>query len=327
MTASKNKKTGNFVLSNSKNSASALGLLLPNLAQSEYPVDAFCDFIRRAVSPYRKQIDDANTASTPPWIKRRVYEKITIDLEPVLCLLTFALRISTEESISRNFQRIAEYLQKIVNDKRSGINLSKETQLILIGCAMSGQQFETDIQLSPIFYAKDPDAGPEYDEKIAGWRKMLHENHIDDYKGVWINTGAFSTKKDLQWFIDQHWTEIRRQLPLAYETNHRKRNTFLRQIVIHWLARCNFNNQDILNILNESFPDNLTDKLEISHIGTDINHTRTLLNSSPFAEVHTDYKKYCQQDPSLLGITALGLKVFDLYFDSDNNVFHIKPNK
>lgn len=327
MASSKIKKTDNFTLSNSKNSGLALGLLLPSLTQSEYPVDTFCDFIRKAMSPYRKQIDDADTASTPPWVKRKVYEKITIDLEPVLCLLTFALRIATEDSIDRNFQRITEYLQELVNDKRSGIDLSKETQLILIGCAMSGQQFRTDIQLSPIFYAKNPNTGPEYDGKIANWRKLLRENQISNYEGVWINTGAFSTKKDLQWFIDQHWAEIRKQLPLAYATNHRKRNTFLRQIVIHWLAHYNFSNQDILNILNESFPDNLTDKLEISHIGTDVNYTRTLLNSSPFAGVHTEYKKYCRQDPSLLGAALLGLKVFDLYFDSGSNVFHIKPNK
>lgn len=327
MTDSKIKQPDNFKLSDSKNSGLALGVLLPRLTQSECSVDTFCDFIRKTIPSYQKQIDDVDTTNTPPWVKRKVYEKITIDLEPVLCLLTFALGIATEDSISKNSQRIAKYLQELVDDKRSGINLSIEAQLILIGCAISGQQFRTDIQLSPIFYAKNPNTGPEYNEKIADWRKLLHENHISDYEGIWINTGAFSTKKDLHWFIDRHWTEIRKQLPLAYETNHRKRNTFLRQIVIHWLAHYNFSSRDILNILNGSFPDTLTDKLEVSHIGADMNHTRTLLNSSPFAEVHTDYKKYCQQDPSLLYATAFGLKVFDLYFDSDSNVFHIKPNK
>ncbi len=327
MTDSKSKQTNGFMLSDSKNSASALGLFLPDLARSENSVDTFCNFIKKTIPSYQKQIDDADTASTPPWVKRRVYERIAIDLEPVLCLLTFALRIATEDSISENFQRIIEYLQELVNDRRSGIDLSKEAQFILIGCAMNGRQFRTDIQLSPIFYAKNPDAGPEYDEKIAGWRKLLRENHIGDYEGVWINTGAFSTKKDLHWFIDQHWTEIKKQLPLAYETNHRKRDTFLRQIVIHWLAHYDFNNQDILHILNESFPDNLTDKLEISHIGTDMNYTRTLLNSSPFAEVYTDYKKYCQQNPSLLYAAAFGANFFDLQFDDNNKIFRIKPNK
>ena len=91
-------------------------------------LEAVSDFVKTHIVPYQEILDDAAAPDMPSWMRQRILELIIINFEPVLQLLTFALRVSSIQSIKPYLPQITEYLTSLTSDRKNGVNLSFTTQ-------------------------------------------------------------------------------------------------------------------------------------------------------------------------------------------------------